>query len=337
MSARSRKHFRLWALLGAGQIWLWALHAQPATNPPEATTPDAGGPPVPLLKSPVESFRKLLAMTPAERREAIADRPPETQRQILAKVREYLSLTADERELRLQATELRWYLLPLLNTPATNRDAQLIFIPPGPRKLIQARLKQWDRLPPATQRELLENELTSRYFTQFEISTPQQRTNLLAEIPPERRAQLEAGMARWSALSEGERRKICERFDQFFDLTAEEKQRALAPLPEAERRQIEATLRAFEKLPRAQREQCVRSIEEFASMSLAERQQFLANVERWRQMSPAERQAWRELLAKVPDWPPLPPEEPPLPPGYMPPPPPPPLPPEPPEPGPNAR
>ncbi len=321
MNTRRRKFPWLCVLLGAGQIWFLALQAHATAD--QAVTADGqdDGPPVPQVKSPVESFRELLVLSPEERKAAMADRPPETQRQILAKVREYLSLKPDERELRLRATELHWYLLPLLSTPATNRDAQLIFIPEEQRKLIKQRLNQWDLLPPEIQKELLDNELMSRYFTEFEISTPQQRSNLLAEISPERRVQLEAGMARWSALSENQRRELCERFDRFFELTPEEKEKALATFSAAERQRIQKTLRAFQKLPKAEREQCIRSVEEFAGMSLAERQQFLKNVERWRLMSPAERRAWRQLLEKVPEWPPLPP--PPLPPGYWQPPPPP--------------
>ena len=294
-------------MLGAGQILFSPLLAQEAANLP----------PVPLLSSPVDSFRELLAMTREERKQALAARQPGIQKRILAKVREYLSLKPDERELRLRATELRWYVVPLLNTPATNRAAQLIFIPPELRKPITDRIAQWDKLAPAHQKELLENELTGRCFTQLEGSTREQRTNILAGISPERCAQLEAGMVRWGALSEQQRRKTCERFDQFFELTPREKEKALKTLSDAERQQMGKTLRTFEKLPKTQRELCVRSFEKFAGLSLAERQFFLKNAERWRLMSPAERQAWRELVAQMPEWPPMPPlSPPPLPPGF---------------------
>jgi hypothetical protein len=272
---------------------------------------------VPILRSPVDSFRELLVLTPEERKKVIANRPPETQKRILAKVREYLSLQPEECKLRLRATELRWYVLPLLNTPATNREAQMLFIPPELRKSIKDRLAQWDKLEPATQMELLENELASTYFTQLEGSTREQRTNILASISPERRAQLEADIARWGALSEEQRRKTCQRFDQFFELTPKEKEKALNTLSEAERQQMDKTLRTFEKLTKTQREVCVRSFEKFANLSLEERALFLKNADRWRLMSPEERQAWRNLVAKMPEWPPIPPlPPPPLPPGF---------------------
>jgi hypothetical protein len=316
MNSRWRKFSRLVAMLGAGQILFSPLLAQEATNLSGATESEQDKPPLPLLTSPVDDFRELLDLSPEERKEAVAHRPPETQKRILAKVREYLSMKPDERELRLRATELRWYVIPLLNTPATNRAVQLMFIPPELRKPITDRIAKWDRLAPATQKELLENELIERYFTQLVGSTRAQRTNILADISPERRVQLEAGMARWGALSEKQRRKTCERFDQFFELTSREKEKALQTLSEAERQQMEKTLRTFEKLPKDQRELCVRSFEKFASLSLEDRQLFLKNAERWRLMSPDERQAWRELVAQIPIWPPMPPFPPPLPPDF---------------------
>jgi len=53
-------------------------------------------------------------MSPAERNHSLTNRTPEARARILAKVREYQVLGPDERELRLRATELRWYLTPLL-------------------------------------------------------------------------------------------------------------------------------------------------------------------------------------------------------------------------------
>jgi hypothetical protein len=112
---------------------------------------------VPPVPSPVEYFRKLLGMTAVERRDLLAGRSPESRKQIMTKVREYESLRPNVRELRLQATELRWYLAPLMKTPSTNRAPALALIPPDDRVRVEARLKEWDRLPPQVQQELLDN------------------------------------------------------------------------------------------------------------------------------------------------------------------------------------
>ena len=266
-----------------------------------------GLPPFPPLKSPVDAFRELLAMTPAEREKNLANRKPEARQRIGAKLSEYQSLQPDEREWRLRATELRWWLMPLMRQPATNRAAGLSLIPAETRKLVEDRLLQWDLLPPDLQQELLANEEAARLLTQIETSTAAQREKILTNLPPGRRLELEAGLERWEKMSVAEQRATCERFERFFELTAREQKKVLGTFTEVERQQMEQTLQSFKALSREQRQACVRSFEKFASMSLPERQQFLKNAERWRQMSPSERADWRKLVSKIPEWPPFPP------------------------------
>src|SRR5271170_3060149 len=256
-------------------------------------------PPVPQTHSPVDFFRNLLAMTPRDRNNFLTNKPPEVRARILDKVHEYLALDPNERELRLRATELRWYLLPLLRESPTNRAARLTAVPEDLRDLVVSRIEQWDALPAEFRQEFLDNEHTLRYFTHVDP------TNSLAtgdrHYQPDDNDQ-----ARWNALSEGEREKITNQFNQFFELTPDEKTKTLNTLSDAERAQMEKTLQAFDKLPGAQRFQCIRAFTEFASMSSKDRAEFLKNAERWSQLAPKERQAWRDLVAQVPQWPPLP-------------------------------
>jgi hypothetical protein len=257
-------------------------------------------------KSPVDFFRELLAMTPDERGEYLARHSPEKRKRIEAKLEEYTSLRPDERELRLQATELHWYLYPLLNMSLTNRAERLGKIPPDMRKLVEARLQIWEILPPPLTQELVENEQVARIFAQSQQVTPEQLEKILAGIPPWRRKELEAGIARWQAMSDDQRKRLCQQFNTFFDLSPEEKEKALNSLSDVERRQMDKTLAEFEKLPKEQREICVHYFQKFTDMSLPERALFLRNAELWKAMSPAERQAWRDLVSQVPNWPPLP-------------------------------
>ena len=327
MSLPRRDIFRVAVLLGASHLLAVSLLAQAATNHPASAPSDstpasplvarppalpALPPPLPLLRSPISFFRELLAMTAAERRQALTNRSPESRVQILAKVREYESLMPDERELRLRVTELRWYLLPLMPTPVTNRPAALAMIPGPNRRLVEDRLQEWDKLSAEVQKELLANQATIQYLADLEGRTDEQRRAMLQNIPPARREMLEQGISKWSAMSEDQRRRMLNRFREFFELTDPEKQKALNTLSVPERRQIEKTLQTFGSLPPGQRAQCIRSFEKFAGLSLAERQQFLKSAERWKQMSPGERQAWRDLVRNLP--PPLPPDLPPMPP-----------------------
>jgi len=86
---------------------------------------------------------------------------------------------------------------------------------------------------------------------------------------------LEKGIDQWQTLPEEQRRKMVDRFNQFFDLTSQEKQKVLGKLSDPERRQIDKTLRSFGALSPSQRAQCIQSFEKFAGLSLEERQQFL--------------------------------------------------------------
>jgi len=292
-----------WAVFFAAGQWLFSppsVLAAPSAAPPAKlfSAPTNDLTPLPLGKSPVDFFRQLLAMTPDERDVFLTNRPPEIRARILAKVGEYAALDPDERELRLRATELRWYLMPLLHESPANRAAQLKLVPADVRELVQARLEEWSILPSTLQEEFLENENILQYFAQVDAGGK----------PPENagRAPSETERAHWNELSEAERRQVTAGFNQFFELTPDEKQTALNTLSETERRQMKNTLQAFDKMSPSQRAECVNAFARFASMTAPEKAEFLKNAERWSAMSPAERQAWRDLVVNVPQWPPLP-------------------------------
>jgi Protein of unknown function (DUF3106) len=299
---RSRQTHWWLALFAAGQILISPLSAQdPMAVPPPAklfSAPTNGLPPWRNGKSPVDFFRQLLAMTPDERNDFLTNRPPEIRARILVKVGEYEALGPNECELRLRATELRWYLMPLLRESPTNRPARLAQVPDDVRELVQSRLEEWTILPPSLQQEFLENERILHYFAHVDAgSSPAETFG---------RAPSEAERAHWNELSEPERRQVAAGFNRFFELTDDEKQAALNTLSETERRQMEKTLQAFGKMPPTQRTECVSAFGKFAAMTVPEQAEFLKNAERWSAMSPAERQAWRDLVVNVPQWPPLP-------------------------------
>jgi hypothetical protein len=316
MRAESAYSFRVGALLFGFAGLTFAAQVGEPPLPSSTNAYSAPSALIPKAVTPVDFFRQLLAMEAGERARSLADRPPESQRLILAKVREYESIKPDEREIRLRATELRWYLRPLMSMPATNRTASLALIPEDDRQLVVNRLSEWDRLSPEAQKDLIDNEMSIRYFTEIQGSSEAQQKRMLESIPPDRRDKLEAGISQWQSLPEARRHKLLNQFNLFFELTQAEKSKALNRLSEAERAQIARTLKTFGGLPPEVRSECIRSFAKFASLRLEERQQFLKNAEKWKLMSPDQRQAWRELVAKLP--PPIPPETPPLPPNLSP-------------------
>jgi hypothetical protein len=246
-------------------------------------------------------------MTSVERREFLANRSPESQKLILAKIHEYEGLTPEARELRLRVTELRWYLLPLLSTPMNDRAEKLSAIPAPLRELVEARLQEWDKLQPDVKKDLLENESTIRFYFELASRTTAQRAEIVTNVPPDVQNQLDAGFRRWRSLTENQREAALRHFSEYFDLTPTEKQKTLSVLSEAERAQIEKTLQTFGSLSPSQRAECLRSFQRFANLTVAERQQFLKNAARWERMSPSERQSWRSLVSNLSHEPPLPP------------------------------
>ena len=219
-------------LAAATTVWVAPAQNLPLPIEKVPTVSSSLMPPSPPGSSPVALFRNLLAMSPKERLDFLTNRPPPLRVRILAKVQEYEMLDPDERELRLRATELRWYLMPLLQmTPinVTNRDKQLSQVPEELRDIVKTRLTEWEILPPPLKQEFLENDRALHYFTRIE--------------PPGN-----------SALDQ-QRQKISDQFNQFFELTPAEKQATLNTLSAAERDQMEKTLKTFDQLPPQQRSQ----------------------------------------------------------------------------------
>jgi hypothetical protein len=175
-----------------------------------------------------------------------------------------------------------------MQTPSTNRPAQLQGVPEELRPLIDARITAWDQMPAELRQELLDSEAAWR---EHEASaTPTTRP-----APSERVLTSQ----RWQAMPDENRSDMLRRFEQFFTLTAREQQATLQSISNPERRQIEATLDTFRRLSPAQRAESVRSLQRYADLSAEERRQFLQNAERWNRMAPDQRQAWRELVRRL--------------------------------------
>jgi hypothetical protein len=277
-----------------------AAEAPPSTNAPV-------GLPVPLLPSPVRVIRELLARPEAQRAEMLAMYPPGLREPVEAKVREYGAMTAEARELRFLATDLRHYLMQLLPLDPATRRLALSQVPESIREAVDTRLTDWEILLPEMQAELLANEPMVRYFTQIGITSEALRTGSLDITPPDQRAPMERKIAEWNALPEETRTRVFAHFNQLFELTSAEQDRALQALSDTERDAMREALDSFANLTVEQRQVCVRSFEKFSRMTLGERRQFLQKAEIWSRMTATERELWKELVSRVRDLPPFPP------------------------------
>jgi hypothetical protein len=211
-------------------------------------------------------------------------------------------LKPDERELRLQLTDVEWYVSHLMQMPASDRTSQLLAVPEAERQMVGDRLATWDRLTPE-QRQIVLN------YMQSPNTAP-----LPPPVPSDEKARenLNRNLEQWKRLPPDQRLAMFSQFRQFFELTPDERERTLHTLSDPERRQMEKALARFDAMPKERRTKLLAALPRLAGMSDQERVEFLQNAESWEKMTPAERLAWRTLVTRLPP-PPIPP--PPLPPG----------------------
>ncbi len=262
-------------------------------------------PPLPGAHSPVEYFRQLLAATPAEREEMLKDRSDAQRMVINEKIKDYIILPPPIREWRLKATELRWYLLPLMQQEREQRDRLLTLIPEEDRLLVELRLAQWDSLPAQERDDMLNSQIALGYLARPNKAPV--RTSPGQSDPKLR--QLETSVAGWQRLPVTRQESITKQFNSFFTLSPSEKQKTIALFTGSERAQLQQTVRSFEGMSADTRQQCIDAMQKIARMTGDERVAFLRNAERWKSLSDQERRQWRSLVTKVP----------PLPPGFVPP------------------
>lgn len=273
-----------------------------ADRPPQ---PPESAPSLPPEVTPIDRFRALLRLPPAEREAELAARTSSQREYLRARLQEFDQLTPRERELHLEALTLRHYLLPLLRADATNRVTGLQAMPLAYRDLVRARLVVWDQLGAEQQRAMIESE--SIFAGLAYVTTPgglAEGERALDQLSAGKRQRLEADLARWQTLAPGERDRVAAQFKVFLTLTELEQRKALAGLKQDSR---EKAARLVERLERLTPEQRAKSIEAFARFSglpPTEQERFLRNAARWRAMSTEERIAWRRLLAQVPPAPP---------------------------------
>ena len=260
-------------------------------------------------RNPVTVFRKLLAMRTDARTSELAAKPARLREVLTTRLREYDTLTPAEREARLRATELRFYLNPLLTTIPATRTATLATVPGSIRQLVEERLAAWDKLPAEIQREVLTNERLLQAMTRPAVP------NAFPPLPPGLVPTVPDNVTHWQALDTKQREQLLDNFTHYFRLDERAKTKVVAALPEPKRAEAARALSEFEQLTADERAACLTALKKLGQMTQAEQAQFYANAEQWQKMPESERAAWRKVVV---EFPPLPPGAgmPPLPPGF---------------------
>jgi hypothetical protein len=264
-----------------------ATHAQ-QTNPPVPIT--APAPPT-LPPSPVDTFRKIMAMSPQEREKFLSPLSSEKREIVMLKLHEYQGLPAEQREQRLRALQARVWVRQLIKLPGSNRVERLAAVPPADRQLIEGRLAQWDSLRPELQKEVLTNEIAIRYIARLQVFDPG-----LPPFPIDSR--VEHQLKHWGELSKADRTDILNNFQYFVeDLSEKERRQVLVARPDA-KKALDPIV-GVANLPKEQRDRYIAGMKRFAALSSADRKKFLFNAARWEKMSPEQRESWRVLAKKL--------------------------------------
>ena len=258
----------------------------------------AAAPPALPGDSPVKLFRDLLGMKAEDRERALAERFNAQRRTVIeSKLREYESLPAAEREARLAATELRWYFPVLMRQPPGARAEAVAAIPEPARQLVSERLSAWDRLSPELQKEARDNDSALQYFLRGESRAAAALTNAAPPLPSD---PLEQKLTEWRARPKDERVKLYRNFHQFFALSAQDKQRAVAALNGPERERAQESLKAFGAMRDDDRVAYIEALRKFVNMPASDQSGFLDAAERWKKMTPQEKALWRTLVKVSP-------------------------------------
>lgn len=264
-------------------------------------------------RSPMENFRRLLALTPEARELDLADKSEGFRSMLLGKLKEYDALTPEQQELRIQSTELRFDMMYLLGASPERRAEKLERMSEDRRKLVLDRLEQWDKLPAELQEEVKEHQSTLHYVTRVDAAPDAAKEDVFAGMSLEHRERVKARIAEVNAKPKEQRARMIDNFHKLFDLSDKEQESILQKLNQSERAKVEQKLAEFEKLSPDERKRCMDSARRFNNLSADDQARFMATAERWEKMSEEERNTWRNLIKQMP---PLPPDfGPPLPPG----------------------
>jgi flagellar motor switch protein FliG len=168
-------------------------------------------------------------------------------------------------------------------------------------------LRQWDALPADKQKTFLENEHVVGVYLELQETAPQERGKVLAALPGDIRFPLEQRLQKWNSMPAAQRQELSDRFTLLFQSEETAREKIIAGLPEDVRQPVQKLTQQLKQLPPEQRQKCTLALNKFLKMAPDEQRQFLQNATRWQKMSEKEHNAWRQVVTKVPQLPPMPP------------------------------
>ena len=259
--------------------------------------------------SPVEKFRHLLNVNPSELESELDTFPKETRSRINAKISEYRELSVEQRHQKLMATELRWYLPPLLNIDQETRDLHLKKLDPGLANVILQRLKTWDSLPDELKSSSLKSGLIIGHLSKAPLQNPplpntartEVVTSVTAHSAPKLPSTSEDGKSVDKAIPVSQER--LQRLQAYFEMSQEAKNATLKDASVMNDPIFISRLNWLENMPEVLRERVLSHLIRFQDLSNKEKKAFGQSIKTWNRLPKSEKQALRNLVKRTPPFP----------------------------------
>jgi hypothetical protein len=254
--------------------------------------------------SPVEKFRLLLEASSSELKAELDAYPEETRSKISVKIAEYRKLSVENRRQKLTATELRWYLPPLLNVDQDTRDFHLKKLEPGLAEVIHQRLMTWDSLPEdlkssSSKSSLIIGHLSKAPSLNPPLPTPS-ASGTVASAPKLPKVPGTSVSVNAAAPVSQER---LQRLKAYFEMNQEAKNATLKDASLMSDSIFMSRLNWLETMPDQLRERVLSHLIRFQELSAEEKKDFGRSIKTWNRLPQPEKEALRNLVKKTPPFP----------------------------------
>jgi hypothetical protein len=214
----------------------------------------------------------------------------------------------------------------LISTNAAGREAFLAAKSPEARRVIEAKLREYESLSDSD-REAKLRSLQLRWHTQRLMKMKaEDRPMQLAQIPMPDRSMVSNRISRFSILPPSMQQEVLtnqmaanfvfqeERHHagvdprqaqrmthlmEFVEWSPTDRNKVMARLTPTEHEQMQKTLSTFTNLSKDERLEALEGFRKFAALSENERLAFLSTAQRWREMSEKDRQFWRAIVSAL--------------------------------------
>jgi hypothetical protein len=254
--------------------------------------------------SPVEKFRLLLEASSSELNSELDAYPEETRSRISVKIEEYRKLSVEKRRQKLTATELRWYLPPLLNADQVTRDFHLRKLEPGLAEVIHQRLMTWDSLPEDLKSSSSKSNLIIGHLSKApSINPPLPTPSAPGTVTTAPSLPTDPGNSVSEDLADPVSQERLQRLKAYFEMNQEAKNATLKDASLMSDSIFMSRLKWLETMPEQLRERVLSHLIRFQELSVEEKKAFGKSIKTWNRLPQPEKQALRNLVKKTPPFP----------------------------------